>query len=121
MEFATEDDAEYAVRVMNGVRMLGKPLKVNKAQQDKKMEEIGANLFIGNLDTEVDEKILSDTFASFGRMVGAPKVMRDGDTGLSKVIHLNSSRFILSTFDLPRASGLSPTTHLRQLTWLLSV
>merc|ERR1711991_1181383 len=41
-------------------------------------------MFIGNLDPEVDERILSDTFASFGHILGVPKVMRDPDTGLSK-------------------------------------
>lgn len=28
--------------------------------------DVGANLFVGNLDAEVDEKLLFDTFSAFG-------------------------------------------------------
>lgn len=28
--------------------------------------DVGANLFVGNLDVEVDEKLLFDTFSAFG-------------------------------------------------------
>lgn len=55
--------------------MFGKPIRVNKATVDKKELDIGANLFIGNLDAEVDEKMLYDTFISFGRIVQTPKVV----------------------------------------------
>ncbi len=37
-----------------------------QASQDKRTQEVGANLFIGNLDADVDEKMLYDTFTSFG-------------------------------------------------------
>ena len=47
---------------MHGMKLYGKPIKVNKATQDKKTQEVGANIFVGNLDPEVDEKILNDTF-----------------------------------------------------------
>lgn len=30
--------------------MFGKPIKVNKASQDKRTQDVGANLFVGNLD-----------------------------------------------------------------------
>jgi len=33
--------------------------------------DVGANLFIGNLDSDVDEKMLQDTFASFGNLLSA--------------------------------------------------
>ena len=35
------------------VKLYGKPIRVNKASQDKKTLDIGANLFIGNLGTSV--------------------------------------------------------------------
>jgi len=44
------------------IKLYGKPIKVNKASQDKRTHEVGANLFIGNLDGEVDEKTLYETF-----------------------------------------------------------
>ena len=45
---------------------------------------MGANLFVGQLDPDVDEKMLYDTFSAFGFIIQTPKVMRDPDTGMSK-------------------------------------
>eukprot|EP00953_Heterococcus_sp_UTEX-ZZ885_P001984 1588-Heterococcus_DN1.PRE.1 len=84
VEFRSEEDAEYAIKVLNMVKLFGKPLRVNKASQDRKEQDIGANLFIGQLDPEVDEKLLYDTFSAFGFITATPKVMRDPDTGASK-------------------------------------
>lgn len=64
------------------VKLFGKPIRVNKASQDKKAPEVGANLFVGNLDPDVDEKLLYDTFSAFGVIVSTPKIMRDPDTGM---------------------------------------
>lgn len=75
VEFNSEEDAEYAARIMNQVRLFGKPIRVNKASADKqKSVEVGAELFIGNLDPMVDERMLYDTFGRFGTLVAAPKV-----------------------------------------------
>ncbi|CAE7837977.1 SF3B4 [Symbiodinium microadriaticum] len=68
---------------MNMIRLFGKPIRCNKSSQDKKTNEVGANLFIGNLEPEVDEKMLYDTFSAFGVLLFA-KVMRDPDTGVSR-------------------------------------
>jgi len=46
--------------------------------------EIGANLFVGNLDSSVDEKMIYDTFSAFGMIIQTPKIARDTETGLSK-------------------------------------
>jgi splicing factor 3B subunit 4 len=55
-----------------------------QASADKqKTVEVGAELFIGNLDPLVDEKTLYDTFSRFGSLVQAPKIARD-EAGLSK-------------------------------------
>lgn len=59
-------------------------MKMNSASQDRKFNDIGANIFIGNLTEEVDEKLLYDTFSAFGGMLTTPKVMRDPETGMSK-------------------------------------
>ncbi|CAN0230428.1 unnamed protein product [Phaeothamnion confervicola] len=73
-EFRTEEDADYAIKVMNMVKLFGKPIRVNKASQDKKSMDVGANLFVGQLDPDVDEKLLYDTFSAFGFVVTQPKV-----------------------------------------------
>ncbi|KAF2755826.1 RNA-binding domain-containing protein [Pseudovirgaria hyperparasitica] len=84
VEFISEEDADYSAKIMNGVRLYGKPIRVNKASADKqKTVEVGAELFIGNLDPMVDEKTLYDTFSRFGSLIAPPKIARD-DANLSK-------------------------------------
>jgi splicing factor 3B subunit 4 len=105
-EFLTEEDAEYACKIMNQIKLWGKPIRVNKvrhripgpseallkgfaslcvpdlltslvlfqASSDKKQLDVGANLFIGNLDENVDERLLYDTFSAFGMMATTAKV-----------------------------------------------
>ncbi|KAL3317485.1 Splicing factor 3B subunit 4 [Cichlidogyrus casuarinus] len=84
VEFLTEDDADYAMKVMNMIKLYGKPIRVNKASANQKNLDVGANIFIGNLDPEVDEKLLYDTFSAFGVILQTPKIMRDPETGNSK-------------------------------------
>ncbi|KAJ7221650.1 hypothetical protein GGX14DRAFT_670648 [Mycena pura] len=83
-EFLTEEDAEYACKIMNQIKLWGKPIRVNKASSDKKQLDVGANLFIGNLDENVDERLLYDTFSAFGIMATTAKIARDPSTGTSK-------------------------------------
>jgi len=77
-------DADYAQKIMNGVKMFGRPIRVNKSNRDKRAIDVGANLFIGNLDPDVDENVLHQTFSTFGTIVQAPKIMRDPETGASR-------------------------------------
>ena len=49
--------AAQALKVLNMIKVYSKPIRVNKASQDKRTQDVGANLFIGNLDPEVDEKV----------------------------------------------------------------
>lgn len=83
-EFLTEDDAEYACKIMNQIKLWGKPIRVNKASSDKKQLDVGANLFIGNLDENVDERLLYDTFTAFGILSAPAKIARDPGTLASK-------------------------------------
>eukprot|EP01119_Soliformovum_irregulare_P002636 TRINITY_DN12889_c0_g1_i1.p1 TRINITY_DN12889_c0_g1~~TRINITY_DN12889_c0_g1_i1.p1 ORF type:complete len:226 (-),score=54.54 TRINITY_DN12889_c0_g1_i1:28-705(-) len=84
VEFHSEEDADYALRIMSMIKIYGKPIRVNKVSQDKKVLDVGANIFVGNLDPDVDEKTLYDTFSAFGGILTQPKVMREPDTGISK-------------------------------------
>merc|ERR1719167_1869244 len=69
---------------MNMIKLFGKPVRVNKASAHQKNLDVGANIFIGNLDPEVDEKLLYDTFSAFGVILTTPKIQRDPETGNSK-------------------------------------
>ena len=68
---------------MHMVKLYGRSIKVNKASQDKRTQEVGANIFVGNLNDGVDEKLLRDVFSAFGIVIST-KLMRDPETGLSK-------------------------------------
>jgi len=96
VEFASEEDADYAAKIMNQIRVWGKPIRVNKASADKRGgiggnegsglgggHGVGAELFVGNLDMMVDEKVLYETFSRFGPLIAPPKVARD-ESNLSK-------------------------------------
>ncbi|KAF2768477.1 RNA-binding domain-containing protein [Teratosphaeria nubilosa] len=99
VEFGSEEDADYAAKIMNQIRVWGKPIRVNKASADRRGgpvggpgaeggglgggQGVGAELFVGNLDSMVDEKVLYDTFSRFGPLIQAPKIARD-DSNLSK-------------------------------------
>jgi splicing factor 3B subunit 4 len=88
VEYKSEEDAEYSMRVMNMVKLFGRGIKVQStsgADRSKAGGEnsIGANLFIGGLNDEVDEKLLHDTFGAFGAIVQEPKIAYD-DNGLAK-------------------------------------
>jgi splicing factor 3B subunit 4 len=56
VEMNSEADAEYAANIMNGIKLWQKPIRVNKANADKRNEagvgataSVGAELFVGNL------------------------------------------------------------------------
>ncbi|GHJ87889.1 hypothetical protein NliqN6_4291 [Naganishia liquefaciens] len=83
-EFLTEEDADYACKIMNQIKLFGKPIRVNKASYDKKQLDVGANLFIGNLDPMVDDTMLYNTFSTFGPITTTAKIARDPQTGESK-------------------------------------
>lgn len=80
VELQSEADAEYASKILHGIKFYGRPLKVNKASADRKNLDVGANLFIGNLDPMVDDSMLTETFKSFGLVLSA-KIAREGEAG----------------------------------------
>lgn len=83
-EFSSELDADYAAKVINQIRIYGKSIKVNRSSGDRRTLDVGANLFVGNLTTEVDEKLLYDTFSVFGTIIMAPTIAKDPGTGASR-------------------------------------
>ena len=83
VEFKSQDDADYALRILNMIKLYGKPIRCNKSAVARQNQEAGANLFIGSLSTEIDERYLQDTFSAFG-VITHVKIMRDVDTSQSK-------------------------------------
>ncbi|CAI4221997.1 unnamed protein product [Auanema sp. JU1783] len=106
VEFLSEEDADYAIKILNMIKLYGKPIKVNKASAHEKNMDIGANVFVGNLDPEVDEKLLFDTFSAFGVILQIPKIMRDTETGSSKgFAFVNFSSFEASDAAMEAMNG----------------
>ena len=102
VEFETVRDAQYALkRVMNMIKLFGSTIVVKSAKKGGEDDiDIGANLFIGQLAPEVDEKVLYDTFSAFGTITKTPKIMRDTETDLSR-------GFAFLSFSSFRASDLA--------------
>ena len=46
VEFLNENDADYAIKIMNMIRIFNKPIRVNKPSVHHKNLDVGANLFI---------------------------------------------------------------------------
>lgn len=114
VEFISEEDAEYAARIMNQVRLYGKPIRVNKASADKqKTVEVGAELFVGNLDPMVTEQTLYDTFGRFGSLVAAPKVSFVYDRFQCDADVFDRSLAMMPIFLKDMVSFHSPTSRLR--------
>lgn len=54
-EFFTEEDAEYACRIMNGIKLFGKPIRVNKVGRSSDAVDLSAYLyFAGFFRQETD-------------------------------------------------------------------
>ena len=81
VELQSETDADYASKILHGVKLFGKPLRVNKASSDRRNLDVGANLFVGNLDLMVEDSMLMDTFKAFGTVISA-KVAKEGEGGI---------------------------------------
>ena len=78
MNFSQAQDAARAIDVLNFQVVNGKPIRILYSQRDPTIRKSGVgNIFIKNLDKDIDTVGLRDTFAQFGNIVSA-KVATDG-------------------------------------------
>ncbi|XP_077233411.1 polyadenylate-binding protein 7-like [Tasmannia lanceolata] len=99
VNFEGPDDAKKAMEAMNGVQIGSKAIYVGRAQKRAEREQIlrrqfeerrneqmqkykGSNVYIKNIDDEVDDDDLRKHFSQFGDITSV-KLMRD-DKGISK-------------------------------------
>ncbi|GKY94566.1 hypothetical protein MPSEU_000422200 [Mayamaea pseudoterrestris] len=84
-EFLNPIDVDYSITILNNmVKLYGKPLRVSKSSLDnltRSSRDIGANLFVGNLDPAVaTEQLLYDVFSTFGNLLQPPTLARHEET-----------------------------------------
>lgn len=111
VEFKTEAEAKYVIQILKGIRMFGKLLRVRTLDTKSNLAsgnnsggsnnnssgsvDIGAKIFINNLNPLIDEKYLTDAFSKFGKLVDQPFIDRDSESGESK----GSGYIIFDDFD----------------------
>ena len=62
--------AERALDTMNFDTMKGRPIRIMWSQRDPALRKSGVgNIFIKNLDKQIDNKSLYDTFSAFGSIL----------------------------------------------------
>ena len=76
VECRNETESAYSAKILNHTKLFGRPIKIAKSAEQKGSRDIGANLFVGNLDPSTTEKDLYTTFSHFGT-VTACKVVQD--------------------------------------------
>jgi polyadenylate-binding protein len=72
VNFQQGPDAARAIDVLNFQVVNDKPIRIMYSQRDPALRRSGVgNIFIKNLDKDIDNKALYDTFAQFGNIVSA--------------------------------------------------
>ncbi|XP_073272715.1 polyadenylate-binding protein 2-like [Primulina huaijiensis] len=70
VNYGNPQDAERAVEELNFTPLNGKPIRIMYSHRDPSTRRSGTgNIFIKNLDKEIDHKALHDTFSSFGNIL----------------------------------------------------
>ena len=85
VEYIRSHDANVALQTLNGVQLENKTLKINWAFETQQAAENDDtfNLFVGDLNVDVDDETLAGTFREFPTFIQA-HVMWDMQTGRSR-------------------------------------
>lgn len=82
INYASESDAQTALSMLNYTPIKGRTIRLMRIEKNIKKLPSNANVFIKNLDSNVDERSLHDIFANYGEILSL-KVAKD-ENGFSK-------------------------------------
>ncbi|KAL2457768.1 Polyadenylate-binding protein 8 [Forsythia ovata] len=83
VNYSNPQDAARALKELNFTNLNGKPIRISYSNRDSNSRRSSAtNIFVKNLDKAIDNKVLHETFSSFGNIVSS-KVETDA-SGQSK-------------------------------------
>ncbi|ODV80184.1 RNA-binding domain-containing protein [Suhomyces tanzawaensis NRRL Y-17324] len=116
VEFRSVEDADYVMDILRGIRLYGKTLKLKKTdllksgkgtseQTGLSIVDVGAKLFINNLNPLIDESFLQDTFSKFGTLIKPPAIQRDDDGKSKGYAFLTFDDFTTSDYVIEKMDG----------------
>ncbi|TBU01793.1 putative subunit 4 of splicing factor 3B [Hamiltosporidium tvaerminnensis] len=71
VQYFTEEDCDYTIKILNFIKLNGLSIKIHKI-----MNKNYTKLFVGNINSEVDETNLFDIFSNFGTPIDV-RIIRD--------------------------------------------
>lgn len=84
-------DAERALDSLNYTNIKGRSCRIMWSQRDPALRKTGAgNIFIKNLDTSIDHKVLHDTFSAFGNILSSKVATENGVSKGYGFVHYES-------------------------------
>lgn len=106
VEMATEEDARYAVQILNGIPLFSSPMKVTTSNAIKEDEDdYPAKLFVSGLAPSITDMELTSFFSQFGKVISA-KVVIDPSSGISNGhAFVTYSKFDESDIAIANANG----------------
>ncbi|GAB1601323.1 polyadenylate-binding protein 1-like [Argonauta hians] len=91
INFQSDSDAKLAMERMNFANFMGRPLRIMQWQRDPSLRKSGlGNVFIKNLDKDIDNRALYDTFSLFGEILSSKIVSDESGSKGYGFVHFES-------------------------------